>query len=370
MRTAPTRPPSRPCPIALIRRQGQRRGGHPPSPGLAGAGADIVSGLELKAALRAGFPPKRIVFAGVGSRTRRSRPPWRPDRRVQRRERGRDRAPCRPGRRSRTASRSQPARQPRHRRALLTSVHLDWLRDNKFGVESPPPRASSSGAAASAEWRSSACNATSARRSARGAARPGGGGLVALTEHDGPTAFARTIDIGGGLGVNYEEGTGPDVAAFAATVVPPPARSGPDRPRSSRPFAGGPRGGPPHAHPLRQGDTTASGFDRRRRENDLLRPALYKAHHRIERCRRGAGPAAGGRGGARLRDRGPFAHGPRAGSGRARRAAGRARRRRLRRGHGLELQQRPRPAEVMIEDGQVRLIRRRETFEDLVSTEV
>jgi diaminopimelate decarboxylase len=31
---------------------------------------------------------------------------------------------------------------------------------------------------------------------------------------------------------------------------------------------------------------------------------------------------------------------------------------------------RPRPAEVMIEDGRVRLIRRRETFEDLIGTEV
>jgi diaminopimelate decarboxylase len=31
---------------------------------------------------------------------------------------------------------------------------------------------------------------------------------------------------------------------------------------------------------------------------------------------------------------------------------------------------RPRPAEAMIEDGRVRLIRRRETFEDLIGTEV
>src|SRR5262249_55419726 len=31
-----------------------------------GAGADIVSGGELQAALRAGFSPERIVFAGVG----------------------------------------------------------------------------------------------------------------------------------------------------------------------------------------------------------------------------------------------------------------------------------------------------------------
>ena len=28
----------------------------------------------------------------------------------------------------------------------------------------------------------------------------------------------RTIDIGGGLGIDYEEGTGPAVAAFAAAV--------------------------------------------------------------------------------------------------------------------------------------------------------
>ena len=31
-----------------------------------GAGADIVSGLELRAALRAGFEPGRITFSGVG----------------------------------------------------------------------------------------------------------------------------------------------------------------------------------------------------------------------------------------------------------------------------------------------------------------
>src|SRR5262245_48858679 len=31
-----------------------------------GAGADIVSGLELRAAVRAGFPPERIVFSGAG----------------------------------------------------------------------------------------------------------------------------------------------------------------------------------------------------------------------------------------------------------------------------------------------------------------
>ena len=32
----------------------------------AGAGADIVSGGELQRALRAGVPPKKIIFSGVG----------------------------------------------------------------------------------------------------------------------------------------------------------------------------------------------------------------------------------------------------------------------------------------------------------------
>ena len=32
----------------------------------AGAGVDVVSGGELFRALRAGVPPKRIIFAGVG----------------------------------------------------------------------------------------------------------------------------------------------------------------------------------------------------------------------------------------------------------------------------------------------------------------
>jgi len=69
--------------------------------------------------------------------------------------------------------------------------------------------------------RSRACSATSAPDPVAGAAAAGGGG----PRRADPRLLAegyplRTIDIGGGLGINYEEGTGPDVAAFAAAVVP------------------------------------------------------------------------------------------------------------------------------------------------------
>ena len=104
--------------------------------------------------------------------------------------------------------------------------------------------------------------------------------------------------------------------------------------------------------------------------NDLLRPALYSAHHRVEPVvsRNGAvaevdvvGPVC---------ETGDF----------------------LARGRRLDLPEpgdllmvrdtgaygfamssrynmRPRAAEVLVEDGTARLIRRRETFEDLVETE-
>jgi diaminopimelate decarboxylase len=105
--------------------------------------------------------------------------------------------------------------------------------------------------------------------------------------------------------------------------------------------------------------------------NDLLRPALYKAHHRIEpvvtqgRESRNVdvvGPVCE-TADAFARDRELESVEP--GELLAIRDAG---------AYGFAMastyNMRPRPAEVMIEDGQVRLIRRRETFEDLVGTEV
>jgi diaminopimelate decarboxylase len=104
--------------------------------------------------------------------------------------------------------------------------------------------------------------------------------------------------------------------------------------------------------------------------NDLLRPALYKAHHRIEpvRERTGEGMVADVVGPvcetgdflARARELPPLE----AGDLLAVRDAG---------AYAFVMSSnynlRPRAAEVLVEGGAARLIRRRETFEDLVGTE-
>ena len=105
--------------------------------------------------------------------------------------------------------------------------------------------------------------------------------------------------------------------------------------------------------------------------NDLLRPALYQAHHRIEPARPRPGPAVvsdivgpvceSGDFLARGREVPPLEPGDLL----AVRDAG---------AYAFVMSSnynmRPRAAEALIEDGQVRLIRRRETFEDLVRNEV
>ena len=105
--------------------------------------------------------------------------------------------------------------------------------------------------------------------------------------------------------------------------------------------------------------------------NDLLRPALYQAFHRVEPVQaRGAaartvdvvGPVCET---ADFLARERVLELPRPGDLLAVRDAG---------AYGFSMasnyNMRPRPAEVLMEEGGFRLIRRRETFDDLVSTEV
>ena len=105
--------------------------------------------------------------------------------------------------------------------------------------------------------------------------------------------------------------------------------------------------------------------------NDLLRPALYDAFHRVEPVR------PRGRGSDLVDVVGPVCE----------TSDFLARRRELERpdpgdllavrdcgAYGFSMSStynmRPRAAEALVEDGRVRLIRRRETFDDLVRTEV
>jgi diaminopimelate decarboxylase len=180
-----------------------------------------------------------------------------------------------------------------------------------------------------------------------------------------------TIDLGGGLGVDYVGGTGAEPVALAERILPAIA-------------------GLPLTLVLEPGRSLVAeagvlltrvlyvkeNLARRfvivdAGMNDLLRPALYQAFHRVEPARPRGGPRSEVDVVGPVCETGDFI------------ARGRPMER-LEPGDLLAVRDtgaygfamssrynmRPRPAEVLVEGGQARLIRRRETFEDLVETEV
>jgi diaminopimelate decarboxylase len=337
-----------------------------------GAGADIVSGFELEAALRAGFPPDRIVFSGVGKT---------PD------EIGRgldarigefnaeseeelrriSAAASARGRTVRVTLRVNPDIDPKSHAYISTG-----LRQNKFGVDIvlAPDILARARKLPGLEVSGVQCHIGSqitTLEPMEQAVRD----LVALSR--GLLAEGlplRTIDIGGGLGVDYEGQGAPDAAALAARVLPllaglpltllvEPGRS----------IVGA--AGALLTRVLELKENRGKQFvivDAGM--NDLLRPALYSAFHRVE-------PVVSRGGDTRRVDvvgpvceTGDFLARDRnlerveAGDLLAVRDTG---------AYGFVMasnyNMRPRAAEALVEDGAVRLIRRRETFEDLVRTE-
>jgi diaminopimelate decarboxylase len=180
-----------------------------------------------------------------------------------------------------------------------------------------------------------------------------------------------TVDVGGGLGVDYERDAGPTPSDLAARLLPAFAGLGlrlllePGRSIVAR-------AGTLLARVLHVKDTARKRFvivDAGM--NDLLRPALYEAFHRIEPVReRGASPRTVDvvgpvceTGDFLARDRCLPEVAP--GELLAVRDAG---------AYGFSMSSnynlRPRAAEVLVEEGRARLVRRRESFEDLVRTEL
>ncbi len=339
-----------------------------------GAGADIVSGGELQAALRAGFAPERIVFSGVGKTDEELAAGLdagigefnaESEDEVQRLSAlaaARSRA-------ARVTLRVNPDIDPRSHPYISTG-----LRENKFGVDirEAPAILSRLRALPAIEvtgLQSHIGSQITDLSPLAEAARE----LAELSRRLLDEGFPlRTIDIGGGLGVDYQgggAGLGPEALAervlpelqgLPLTLLLEPGRS--------------------LVAPAGTLLTRVLFLKRNRAKtfvivdagmNDLLRPSLYQAFHRIEPVRETGSPAQ------RVDIVGPVCETgdflardrelalPEAGALLAVRDAG---------AYGFSMASnynlRMRPAEALVDDGTMRLIRRRETFEDLVRTEV
>jgi len=338
-----------------------------------GAGADIVSGGEMLAALRAGFPPQRIVFAGVGKTD---------EELALGLERGIGEFNAESEQEIRRLSRVAVTRGTVARVSLRVNPDIDpqthpyistGLREAKFGV--PIGIAGDilrrSRSLAGVQVVGVQCHLGSQITDLAPLAT-GARDLAGLSRELLDEGFPlETIDLGGGLGVDYEGGAGADPAALAEHILPAidglPLTLVLEPGRSLVAEAGAllTRVLYVKENQGRRFVIVDAGM------NDLLRPALYGAHHRVEPVQpRGAprvevdvvGPVC---------ETGDF----------------------LARGREIELPEpgdlllvrdtgaygfamssrynmRPRAAEVMAEAGVARLIRRRETFGDLIDTEV
>ena len=336
-----------------------------------GAGADVVSGGELRACLESGFPADRIVFSGVGKTDEEIRAGIdagilafnaESEREIERIGEAARAA----GRRARVALRVNPDIDAKSHPYISTG-----LRQNKFGVDIARARAIFEKARAfpaismtgvQAHIGSQILEAGPLVQTARA--------LSALARELSGAGFPiETVDIGGGIGISSGDPT-PSPEEYAKNVLPAlEGLSGRLLLEPGRAIVG----------PAGALVTRVVGVKRERDKtfvivdaamNDLLRPALYEARHPIE-------PVAAGRGSTIVADVvGPvcesadcFVHDaelpePREGDLLAILDAG---------AYGFSMSSnynfRYRPAEVLVERGAVRKIRRRETFEDLIRVE-
>jgi diaminopimelate decarboxylase len=338
-----------------------------------GSGADIVSGMELRAAVRAGFPPDRIVFSGAGKTETEVRLALEHDIGAFNVESEEEIArlsalAASGGRTARLALRVNPDIDPRSHPYISTG-----LRESKFGVDIARARAVLEQARRLPALRvvGLQCHIGSQIRDLaplEQSAREIASLSRSLLEDGLPL---ETVDIGGGLGVDYDGAGAPGPEALAARVLPAllglPLLLLLEPGRSLVAAAGA---------LLTRVLYVKESHGRRfvivdAGMNDLLRPALYDAVHRIE-------PVVGPTDVARAADVvGPVCETGdflareqplpevRAGDLLAVRDVG---------AYGFcmasNYNMRPRPAEVLVEGDTMRLIRRRQTFEDLIAEEL
>ena len=341
----------------------------------AGAGADIVSGGELHRARVAGVPPERIVFSGVGKTV------------VELATALEAGIHC---------FNVESEGELRALSNLATTMRVAApvsLRVNP-DIESPTPHAYTRTGHLETKF---GIPAQDALRLYRLAAGLPGVRVIGLDVHIGsqildvaPYTLAlqaalelvdqlhaegirlEHIDVGGGFGIAYDGEEGPDAQAFASGIVPHLRGRGLKLIVEPGRFIAGPAGVllTRVLYVKTMGSKTFVITDAGM--NDLLRPSHYASYHRVEPAERHAGREI-----ERYDIVGPICETgdflaldrplpePREGELLCIRTTG---------AYGFSMAStynaRPRPAEVLVSGAAHRLIRRRETVEDLVSAEI
>ena len=340
----------------------------------AGAGADIVSGGELYRALRAGVPPQKIIFAGVGKSREEMREALKAEILLFNVEslselRALNETAQEMGVLAPVALRVNPDVDPQTHPYIATG-----MKAAKFGV----PIADATRAYEEASRMAGlvvrgvqmhiGSQLTKAAPFADAVDRLAG--LVAALRQRG--IETRLLDVGGGLGIRYADETPPSPEQYAAALLPALERLGvtvllePGRSIVGNAGALVTRALYRKVSP----DKTFVIVDAAM--NDLIRPAFYGAYHEI----RPLLEAAGGRPVERVDVVGPICE---SGDFLAKdRALPRVEEAELLAvmssgAYGFVMASnyntRPRAAEVLVGDGGYTIVRRRETYEDLVAGE-
>jgi diaminopimelate decarboxylase len=346
-----------------------------------GASADCNSVGEIEVALKAGFTPEQIVFTGVGkSGAEIARAVSLGLKAINAESRGEleriDAESVRQGRRTRVALRVNPDVDARSHPHISTG-----MRRNKFGVpidDAVPllrEMAIRPGLHVIGVHVHVGSQITTLEPLARAAER-----MVSLVGELGAAGVAlEHLDLGGGLGISYDGGAEPDVAAYAAIVTGAARATGctlivePGRWLSGN--AGALLAEIIDTKPA-PADAAAPPAERRQfvvldaGMTDLMRPALYGAVHRIVRIEPASGPAVPcdivgpvcESSDAFLGDR--TLVDPRVGTLVAILDAGA-----YGAAMGSNYNRRPLAPEILVDGGQWRVIRRRQTVDDMVRLE-
>jgi diaminopimelate decarboxylase len=340
----------------------------------AGAGADIVSGGELFRALRAGFPPGKIVFSGVGKTRDELRDALKAEILMFNVEslselRTLDEVARETGVRAPVALRVNPDVDPQTHPYMATG-----LKTSKFGIpfarahEAYEEAAGLKGVEVVGADMHIGAQLTKTSPFADAVAR-----LAALVKTLRERSIKiRMVDVGGGLGIRYREETPPTHREYATVLLPALRELGVTvLLEPGRSIVG--NAGVLLTRVLYRKDTGDKKFvivDAGM--NDLIRPALYDAYHEIR-------PVAEARlGGPRetVDVVGPVCEsGDFLAKGRelARTEEGDLLAVMSAGAYGFAMASnyntRPRPVEVLVDGNRYTIVRRRETYEDLVAGE-